>query len=78
MLSEVRGKLILELLNSAGPMNRPGCLVIMGNVFLNSNFSSLGRNKVIRLEALVLQPTEPDFDWIEPGGVRRHTIHLKV
>lgn len=69
---------LLKLLNGVGPVDRFRRLVGISEVLTERSFQRVGTEKVIGLQVFALEETEPDFDLIQPGGVGRQPMHLKV
>src|SRR6266487_2189590 len=69
---------VFKLLNCVGPFDRLGLLVEIHEKVSNGLFQVLDIDKVIGLEQLALQDTEPDLQLIEPGGIRRQPTDVKL
>src|SRR6266436_6723784 len=69
---------LFEFLDRVGPIDRFGSLVVIRDILAERAFESTGAEKVIGLQVFALQPTPPDFELIEPGGIGRQPEHLKV
>src|SRR6266851_5436264 len=74
----MRTDFLFQLLDSVGPVDRLGRLIVIGDILAERGFEGICRDKVIRLQMFALQQTEPDFDLIQPRRVGRQPVHLKV
>ena len=62
-------KLLLKFFNGIRPLDWFGLLFILGNKVCDSLFQRLETLKVIRLQALPLQNTQPNLHLIQPGSI---------
>ena len=69
---------LFKLLDSIGPLDRFGRLVVISDELVERAFEVLRAEKVIGLQVFALKHTEPDFDLIKPGGIGRQPEHPKV
>lgn len=74
MLSEF----LFKLLDRVGPVDRLGCLIVIGDVLTDRGFQSSGTDKVIGLQQFALKQTELNFELIQPGRIGRQPEDLKV
>src|SRR5258708_31331007 len=64
-------ELAFQFFNRVGPLEWLGGLVIAGNKVLDGLLKLIQGGKMVRLQELALQQTEPNLNLIEPGGVGR-------
>ena len=69
---------VCKFLDGIGPVDRLGRLVVVCDVVAERRFQSGRTHKMIGLQVFALKHTEPDFDLIQPGGIRRQPEDLKV
>ena len=64
----MHSEFVFELLNRIGPLDGLGLLVVIREKVSNGLLQVLDTAKVIGLEQLALQDTEPKLHLIEKGG----------
>ena len=69
---------LFKLLDGIGPIDRFGSLVVIGDELVERVFQVRCADKMIGLQMFALKHTEPDFDLIQPGGIGRQPVHLKM
>ncbi len=73
----MRAELVFQLLKRVGPFERFGRLIVASDEVEDRLLQLVETGKMVGLEELALQQTEPDFDLIEPRGVFREPIQLQ-
>ncbi len=74
----MRSDFLFKLLDSVGPVDRCGRLIVIGDVLVERGFQGSGTDKLIGLQMFALQDTEPDFNLIQPGRIGRQPMHLEM
>ncbi len=73
----MRSKLMFQLLNGVRPGEWFGRLIVVSNEVKHCLLQLGETSKMVGVEELTLEKTEPDLDLIEPGGVFREPVHLQ-
>ncbi len=72
----MRSKFVLQLLNRVRPCEGLSCLIVASDEVEDRLLQLIEAAKMVGLEELALQKTEPDLNVIEPGGIFREPIEL--
>ncbi len=74
----MRSSLVLQLLNGVGPLEGLGRLIVASNEIEDGLLQLGSAGKMGGLQELALEPTSPDLDLIQPGGVTSPSATLRT
>ena len=66
--SQMRSKLVLQLLNRIRPFERLSGLIVASDEIEDRLLQRIETSKMVGLEKLALEKTEPDLNLVEKGG----------